>query len=272
MSDPLVRLAFFLAILAIMVLWELRAPLRTSELPRRLRWTSNLGLSVLNSVLLQILVRSVAPVMALVASEERVGLFNTIEAPFWLTVIMSLLALDMVIYFQHRLFHRVPVLWRLHRMHHADTHLDATSGLRFHPLEAVISMAIKAVAVILLGAPALAALAFEVLLNGTSIFNHANVRIPRKLDAFLRLWVVTPDMHRVHHSIHRSEHTRNFGFNLSCWDRLFNTYKDQPELGHQGMTIGLPEYQDMQSQRIDNMLAQPWLEGSGSNDDQGEQS
>ena len=258
MSDPFLRLLCFLVILGMMLAWEWLAPLRDATLPRRVRWTANFGLSAINSVLVQLVVRSATPLAALGAEWYGIGLFNSINAPVWVAMIGSFVLLDLVIYFQHRLFHYHPLLWRLHRMHHADTHLDTTSGLRFHPLEAVVSLLIKGVAVVALGAPALAVLIFEIVLNGSSLFNHGNVQLPSKLDRILRWVVVTPDMHRVHHSLDGTEVNRNFGFNLPWWDRLFGTYKAQPDAGHMNMTIGLDRYRAENEQGLGPLLVQPF--------------
>jgi len=223
LNEPWIRFAAFAGVLLLMAGWELAA----------------VG-------------------VALTAEQQGWGLVHWLQVPLWLAVPLCVVALDALIYFQHRLFHAVPWLWRLHRMHHADLELDVTSGLRFHPLEILLSMAIKVAAVVVLGAPALAVLLFEVILNATSMFNHGNVRLPRRLDRWLRLVVVTPDMHRVHHSWLRHETDSNFGFNLPWWDRLFGTYRDQPEQGHLGMTIGLEQFRDPGELRLDRMLLQPW--------------
>jgi sterol desaturase/sphingolipid hydroxylase (fatty acid hydroxylase superfamily) len=201
--------------------------------------------------------------VALLAETRQWGLFQSIPAPEWLAIAASILILDLVVYLQHVLFHAAPALWRLHRMHHADLEFDVTTGLRFHPVEIVISMLIKMGLVAALGAPALAVLIFEVLLNATSMFNHGNVRMPAALDAVLRWFVVTPDMHRVHHSIVPRETNSNFGFNLSCWDRLFGTYRRAPAAGHEGMTIGVEQFRDPRELRLDRMLAQPWRGEAG---------
>ena len=194
----------------------------------------------------------------------RAGAFSTLLAlPAWVGVVASVVLLDLAIYFQHVLFHAVPVLWRLHRMHHADLDFDVTTGLRFHPIEILLSMVIKLAVVAALGAPALAVLIFEVLLNATSMFNHGNVRIPAGLDRVLRWVVVTPDMHRVHHSILSRETNSNFGFNLPWWDRLFGTYRAQPAAGHEGMTIGIEQFRDPRELRLDRMLLQPFRGDAG---------
>jgi sterol desaturase/sphingolipid hydroxylase (fatty acid hydroxylase superfamily) len=180
-----------------------------------------------------------------------------VALPWGLATLLSVLLLDLAIYAQHVLFHAVPVLWRLHRMHHADLDIDVTTGVRFHPAEIVLSMLIKLAVVGLIGAPGAAVLIFEVLLNATSMFNHSNVAMPPAVDRIVRLLVVTPDMHRVHHSIERRETNSNFGFNFPWWDRLFGTYRPQPEQGHEGMTIGIEIFRDPAELRLDRMLLQP---------------
>ncbi len=258
-NEPIIRLGVFLTVLIAMALWEILAARRPQQIHRLGRWPSNLMIVVLDTLAVRLVFPVAAVGAALIASEQGWGLLNLIALPAWISVLVAVLVLDMAIYFQHRLFHKVPWLWRLHRMHHADLEFDVTTGLRFHPLEIVLSMAIKVSVVFALGAPALAVLIFEVLLNATSLFNHGNVRLPRWLDRKLRLFVVTPEMHRVHHSIIRRETDSNFGFNLPWWDRLFRTYRDQPEKGHLGMTIGIEDFRTERDLRLDRMLIQPFL-------------
>jgi sterol desaturase/sphingolipid hydroxylase (fatty acid hydroxylase superfamily) len=257
--EPLIRVAVFIVILVVIASWEIVARRRPQTIHRRDRWPGNLSIVVLDTLAVRLIFPLAAVGAALVAAERGWGLFNLIAAPLWLAVVASLVALDLAIYFQHLLFHAVPWLWRLHRMHHADLEFDVTTGLRFHPLEILVSMSIKLAVVTLLGAPALAVLTFEILLNATSLFNHGNVRLPAALDRRLRLLVVTPDMHRVHHSIVRRETDSNFGFNLPWWDRLFGTYRDQPAAGHLGMTIGIEEFRESRDLRLDRMLLQPFM-------------
>ena len=255
--EPLVRLFFLFSILATMALWEMAAPRRRQEIPRLLRWTNNIGVVVVDTLLVRLTFPIVAVGMALLADERGWGLLNAFEAPVWLAFVVSLLLFDLVIYLQHIMFHAVPALWRLHRMHHADLEFDVTTGLRFHPIEILFSMVIKLALVVVLGPPAVAVLIFEILLNGTSLFNHSNIRIPLWLDRILRLIVVTPDMHRVHHSIHPSETNSNFGFNLPWWDRLLGTYRAQPKEGHEAMTIGIEQFRTARDLWLDQMLIQP---------------
>lgn len=255
--EPQVRLFFLFSVLATMAAWELAAPRRRQEIPRLLRWSSNIGVVVIDTILVRLTFPILAVSMALLADERGWGLLNAFEAPMWLSFAMSLLLFDLVIYLQHVMFHAVPALWRLHRTHHADLEFDVTTGLRFHPIEILLSMTIKLALVTALGPPAVAVLVFEVLLNGTSMFNHSNVRIPLGLDRVLRLIVVTPDMHRVHHSIHPNETNSNFGFNLPWWDRLLGTYRSQPKEGHESMTIGIHQFRSIRDLWLDRMLIQP---------------
>ena len=258
-NEALIRIAFFLGILVAMAAWEVAAPRRRREIPRVLRWTNNLGVVVVDTILVRLTFPIAAVGLALIAAERGWGVFNLIEAPGWMAFIVSVIVLDLVIYLQHILFHAVPALWRLHRMHHADLDFDVTTGLRFHPIEIVLSMGIKLAAVAVLGPPAAAVLVFEVLLNGTAMFNHSNIRIPLGLDRALRWVIVTPDMHRVHHSVVPQETNSNFGFNLPWWDRLFGTYRAQPADGHDGMTIGIELFRARRDLWLDRMLIQPLL-------------
>jgi sterol desaturase/sphingolipid hydroxylase (fatty acid hydroxylase superfamily) len=222
-----------------MAIWELLAPRRALTVSKAVRWGNNLGLVALNTVLLRLLFPAAAVGMAVFAGEQGWGLFNYFEAPFWLAVAASLVVMDFFIWLQHVMVHAIPALWRLHRVHHADLDFDVTTGTRFHPLEIILSMLIKFAVIVLLGPPVVAVFLFEVILNATSMFNHGNVRLPEGLDRFLRLVVVTPDMHRVHHSVEDDETNSNFGFNLPWWDYLLGTYRAQPCAGHQAMTIGI---------------------------------
>ncbi|MDJ0929144.1 MAG: sterol desaturase family protein [Gammaproteobacteria bacterium] len=256
-AEPMIRLGSFAAVLAVMIAWETLAPRRRRLVSRWLRWPSNIGIAVLNTVLLRVVFPAAATGFAILAADRGWGLFNLLETPYWVAVVLSVVLLDLAIYTQHVVFHAVPALWRLHRMHHTDIDLDVTSGARFHPLEILLSMLIKLALIALLGAPALAVLVFEVLLNATAMFNHANARLPLGLDRVLRYIVVTPDMHRVHHSVEVDETNSNFGFNLPWWDRLFGTYQDQPRAGHDAMTIGLTEFRNERELWLDRLLLQP---------------
>lgn len=261
--EPLIRLSFFLGILVAMAIWEVAAPRRRREIPRFLRWTNNLGVVVVDTLLVRLTFPIVAVGLALYANVHGWGLFNVLHTPVWLAFVVSVVVLDLAIYLQHVMFHAVPALWRFHRMHHADLEFDVTTGLRFHPIEVLLSMGLKLVVVAALGPPAAAVLVFEVILNGTAMFNHSNVRMPLFLDRVLRLVVVTPDMHRVHHSIHPHETNSNFGFNLPWWDRLLGTYRAQPQEGHQDMAIGIEQFRTRRDLWLDRMLLQP-LRGTAS--------
>ncbi|HXH73158.1 MAG TPA: sterol desaturase family protein [Mariprofundaceae bacterium] len=253
-----IRLPIFLGILAVMALWEIAAPRRQLGQPKGGRWASNLLLVAIDSVLVRLLIPMGATGAALWAANHGIGLLHVVELPATVAIVLAVIVLDLVIYAQHVAFHAVPILWRLHMLHHSDRDIDASTALRFHPLEIILSMLIKIAVVILIGAPALAVLLFEVILNGMAMFNHGNVRLPAPVDRLLRLAVVTPDMHRVHHSVIRRETNSNFGFNLSLWDRLFGTYRPQPEAGHDGMTIGLDQFQQSPTANLKWMLGLPW--------------
>jgi sterol desaturase/sphingolipid hydroxylase (fatty acid hydroxylase superfamily) len=257
--EGIVRLSMFLGVLVLMASWELLAPRRALATGKPLRWFSNLVLVALNTVTLRVLIPLGAVGMALLAQEHAWGLFNNLTLSASLTILLSVVTLDFVIYLQHVLFHAVPTLWRLHMVHHADLDFDVTTGLRFHTLEILLSMGIKLAAVVLLGAPALAVLIFEVLLNATSMFSHGNVRLPSWLDRGLRLLVVTPEMHRVHHSVNPAETNSNFGFNVPWWDYLLGTYRSQPAAGHEGMTMGLSQFRDDRVEQLHWMLALPFV-------------
>jgi len=262
--ESYVRPAFFAGVFLLMASWELVSPRRLLRTGKSQRWFRNLTIVLLNTVVLRLLFPAAAVGMAWVAEERSWGLLNNVSLPYyWLKAAASVVALDLLIYLQHVIFHAVPALWRLHMVHHADLDFDLTTGNRFHPLEIVFSMLIKTAAVASLGPPAVAVLAFEVLLNTTAMFNHANVRIPRAVDRVLRWFVVTPDMHRVHHSILAFETNSNFGFNLPWWDRLLGTYRDQPRAGHEEMTIGLRQFRDPRL-GLARMLVLPFVGDIGS--------
>ncbi len=260
-----IRVGCYAAVFAAMALWEWRAPRRKLAAGRKPRWPGNLGILAVDIAAVRLLVPITAVGAALIAAERGWGLFHLLGLPLWVAVVAGVVVLDLVIYLQHVVFHYVPVLWRLHRMHHADIDIDVTTGLRFHPLEILLSLAIKVAAVAALGVPAVAVLIFEVLLNATAMFNHSNVKLPPKLDTFARWIVVTPQMHQVHHSIVRAETDSNFGFNLPWWDRLFGTYRDKPAAGEDGIVIGLPVFRDLAELRITRMLSQPFRSSKGSN-------
>jgi len=255
--EPYLRLCAFGGIFALMAIWEFLGPLRPQAIGRGLRWPNNLGVVVVDTLLVRLIFPSTAVGLALLGEAKGWGLFNVATVPIWIAIAASVILLDFAIYLQHVLFHAVPVLWRLHRMHHADLDFDVTTGVRFHPIEILLSMVIKLAVVAALGVPALAFLIFEVLLNATSMFNHGNVRVRAGFDRIVRWLVVTPDMHRVHHSILSRETNSNFGFNFPWWDRLFGTYRAQTAAGHHGMTIGIEQFRDPRELRLDRMLLQP---------------
>jgi sterol desaturase/sphingolipid hydroxylase (fatty acid hydroxylase superfamily) len=238
-TEAQIRLAFFLGVLVIIAAWEVFWPRRKQLYSRAARWPSNIGIVVLNTLILRIIFPTAAAGVAEYASANQLGVLNQIDFGVTLEIIIAVLVLDAAIYFQHVMFHAVPLFWRLHRMHHADPDFDVTTGARFHPIEIILSMLIKFAVIIFLGPAAIAVIIFEILLNATAMFNHGNISIPLNIDKYLRLIVVTPDMHRVHHSVYVAETNSNFGFNLPWWDRLFGTYKAQPKAGHNNMTIGL---------------------------------
>jgi sterol desaturase/sphingolipid hydroxylase (fatty acid hydroxylase superfamily) len=254
-----VRLICFLAGFILLASWERLAPRRRLSVGKLRRWPSNLGLVGLNSLSLRVLAPLGAVGFSLFAASRRCGLFQNLELPGWLAIVLAVVLLDLTVFLQHVMFHAIPLLWRLHSVHHADLDFDVTTGLRFHTLEILLSLGIKGAAVMLIGAPVIAVIIFEVLLNATSMFNHSNVRIPLSLERYLRWIVVTPDMHRVHHSVRRRETNSNFGFNLPWWDRLLGTYRPQPLDGHVEMSIGLAEFRDeQQADRLPAMLMLPF--------------
>jgi sterol desaturase/sphingolipid hydroxylase (fatty acid hydroxylase superfamily) len=255
--EPVVRLAAFAGVFLAVAGWELIAPRRPLAVGRAARWPGNLGVLVVATLLVRVLVPTGAVAAAILAEERGWGLLHLAGLPPWAAVLLAVVLLDLAIYGQHRLFHAVPALWRLHRMHHADLDVDVTTGVRFHPAEILLSMAIKLGAVTALGAPPLGVLLFEILLNASSLFSHGNVRMPAGLDRAARWLVVTPDMHRVHHSAVPRETDSNFGFNLPWWDRLFGTYRPAPAAGHEAMRLGLDQFRDPSDLRLARLLLQP---------------
>jgi sterol desaturase/sphingolipid hydroxylase (fatty acid hydroxylase superfamily) len=263
--DPTIEIALRLGctvlVFAMLAAWELFAPRRQLAVGRLKRWPSNIGVLVVDALLVRLLIPAAAVGAAIYAAGNGLGLFNWLQLRLSVGAILGFLILDFVIWAQHWAFHYVPLLWRLHRMHHADLDIDVTTGVRFHPIEILISLAIKIAVIVAFGIPPVGVFVFEVMLNATSMFNHSNARMPHWLDRVLRLIVVTPDMHRVHHSIVRKETDSNFGFNLPWWDWLFGTYRREPQAGHDGMTIGIPQFRDPQELRLDKMLTQPFRDG-----------
>ena len=252
------RLGFFFGVLAIMAIWEILAPRRRLSLPKSRRWLSNIGLVFLDTLTVRWVVPVTAISMAILAQRQGFGVLNHYILPKGLKILLSVVALDFVIYLQHVMFHATPVLWRFHMIHHADRDIDVTTGLRFHPLEILISMGVKLAAIVVIGPPAVAVLIFEVVLNASAMFNHSNARLPIAVDRFLRLFIVTPDMHRVHHSVIVPETNSNFGFNVPWWDRLCGTYCAQPSAGHEKMTIGLNQFRGTEVARLSWILRIPF--------------
>jgi sterol desaturase/sphingolipid hydroxylase (fatty acid hydroxylase superfamily) len=261
-NEPAIRLIAFFGIFALMAAWETAAPRRARLHTRTVRWTANLGLVVFNTVLVRLVFPFAAVAFATLAAQRGWGLLNNIDLPGWLALLLAVVAMDFAIWAQHVMVHAVPVLWRLHQVHHADPDYDVTTGARFHPIEIVLSMLIKFSVIAVLGAPAAAVLVFEVLLNATAMFNHGNVKLPEGVDGLLRLLLVTPDMHRVHHSTANAEANSNFGFSLPWWDRLFGTYRTTTQLPQERMNIGVEGLTgDPACVRLGGMLAIPFRHG-----------
>ena len=266
-NDGLLRLAVFAGVFLVMAAIELVRPKRRLTVSKARRWLTNLGIAGTDMLVLRLMAMLAVPVAAVAAAyfagEHGLGLLNEVAWPYWIKVAIALLVLDLAIWFQHLVSHKVPIFWRLHRVHHADRDIDVTTAVRFHPIEIALSMLWKILVVVLLGASPFAVFLFEVILNACAMFNHANIALPSWLDGVLRLFIVTPDMHRVHHSVVRNEHDRNFGFNLSLWDRLFRTYLAEPKAGQEGMIIGLTPYQTEAPTKFVWSLALPFRGTSG---------
>ena len=264
MTDQELRTYAFISIIAVVMVWEMIAPKRPLTQSKVKRWLNNFTLIGLDTILVKLLLPAGAFGVALWAKDKGYGLLNHVEVSPVIATVVTVVALDMIIYWQHRLFHVVPVLWRLHQVHHADRDIDVSTGLRFHPIEILLSMLIKFAAVIALGAPAAAVVLFEVILNGMAMFNHGNIKLPKALDSVIRTLFVTPDMHRVHHSVFKHETNSNYGFNLSIWDKIFGSYHAQPDLGHDKMIIGLEQYQgNTPTASIFWMLKLPFTQSGG---------
>ncbi|MEW6569754.1 MAG: sterol desaturase family protein [Nitrospirota bacterium] len=257
-NEVFIRLGFFFGVFFIMAIWELIAPRRSLTQPRRMRWVNNIGVTIFNSMLVRWIFPAAATGAAVLSEQQRWGLFNILTIPQPIAGAVAVIVLDLTIYTQHVFFHKIPLFWRLHRMHHTDLDVDVTTGARFHSIEIILSMGIKIAMVIILGASAWSVIVFEVLLNATSMFNHSNVFMNERIDRLLRMFVVTPDMHRVHHSVIIKETDSNFGFNLPWWDRLFGTYRAQPASGHKAMVLGLANYRDPKWLTLPWMLAVPF--------------
>jgi sterol desaturase/sphingolipid hydroxylase (fatty acid hydroxylase superfamily) len=258
-----IRLISFVVVYLGVALWEILSPQRQLSDSKPRRWLHNLGIILLDNLVLRLLFPGVVIAVAVAAEQSNWGLLNYFHVPTFIAIIVGVLVLDLIIYLQHLMFHAVPLFWRLHMVHHTDLDIDVSTGLRFHPLEILVSLGIKLAAVAALGSPVIAVLIFEVLLNGTSLFNHGNIRLTEKMDCFLRRFLVTPDMHRVHHSVIIRETNSNFGFNLSWWDRLFGTYRSQPAAGHKQMTIGLSTYRNAHELTLPMLLKLPFSGNPG---------
>ena len=256
--EPTIRLSFFLGTLGVVGIWQSFAPKRPPSVSTIWRWLNNFGVTFFNTLLLRLLFPFLAVGLAAVAAENGWGLLNLIDLPIAFSILIAVIIQDLVIYWQHVIFHRVGFLWRFHKMHHADIDYDVSTGARFHPVEIILSMLLKLGVVVVLGPPVVAVIIFEILLSSIAMFNHANAGLPASLDKIARKFIVTPDMHRVHHSVIRSEHNCNYGFNMPWWDYIFRTYQAQPSAGHEKMTIGLEEYQEDRKQSIFWMLALPF--------------
>jgi len=262
-NEIIIRVGSFLPAFLLVAMWEIlsqRRPLTTSK---KKRWINNLGITFLNPLVLRVVFPVLALDMAVIAQKQGWGLLNTFDPPYWVAVVIGIVLLDLTIYLQHVMFHAIPILWRLHMVHHADLDYDVTTGLRFHPIEIVLSMVIKLSVVVVIGPPALAVIIFEIVLNSAAMFNHGNIRLSLKIDEILRYFIVTPDMHRVHHSVIIRETNSNFGFNLPWWDRLFGTYRSQPVKGHEGMTIGLSQFRDAKRLTLPWLLILPFIGKTG---------
>jgi sterol desaturase/sphingolipid hydroxylase (fatty acid hydroxylase superfamily) len=255
----------FLLVLLVLLIFEIVNPRRRLYYSKKRRWLTNFALSVSNSIILSVLLPFVGIGAAVIIQKNGWGLFNLLDLADWFSIPLYLLLFDLIIYLQHRIFHKVDFLWKLHRMHHTDLDYDVSTGIRFHPLSILISSLVKLVLILALGPPVIAVLISEILLNATSMFNHSNWHIPKRLDAVLRLILVTPDVHRVHHSTNPDEHSNNFGFNFPWWDRLFGTYRAQPTMGHDSMQIGIEDFNDQRSIEFFPALAQPFNDKPTSN-------
>ncbi|MFQ5470665.1 MAG: sterol desaturase family protein [Gammaproteobacteria bacterium] len=262
-NEAILRLIFFFGIFFIFAAWEIVTPRRKLSISKTRRWINNIAIVIINSFLLRLIFPTAAVGFAFFAQTEHWGLLNQIKIPEWISVTVAVVTLDLIIYLQHVMFHAVPLLWRLHIVHHTDLDLDVTSGTRFHPVEILLSMIIKFAAIAALGPPVIAVFAFEILLNATAMFNHSNIFIPLNVDKKLRYFVVTPDMHRVHHSVLKHETNSNFGFNLPWWDRLFGTYRDQPTEGHTQMIIGLEQYRNPEELSLIKLILLPLCARTG---------
>lgn len=254
-----IRLSFFFSILLTMMVWEIFAPRRKQKVSKKIRWVNNISLIVINSIIIRLLFPAAAVGIALWCSQNHLGLLNALDIPQWLKIIIAFLVLDLAIYLQHVLFHYLPIFWKVHKVHHADLDFDVTTGLRFHPIEIILSMLIKFMVIIFIGASIESVIIFEIVLNATSMFNHSNIKLPLMIDKYLRYFIITPDMHRIHHSVIPKETNSNFGFNLSLWDRILATYRANAINNQTTMDIGLSEYRNIsQTQNLLGMIKMPF--------------
>lgn len=259
-NEANIRLGFFIGVFSLMALWDILSPKRVLVIKKSVRWLNNIALLVLNIIVVRLIFPTATIGMVIFVNEQGWGLFHYLETPFWITTIASIILLDLVVYLQHIMVHAVPLFWRLHRLHHTDQDYDVTTGTRFHPIEILLSMVIKFAVIIILGPSILAVIIFEIFLNVMAMFNHSNINLPIKIDAIIRLFIVTPDMHRVHHSVEVDETNSNYGFNISLWDRIFGTYLAQPKAGHIDMKIGLNGFEDTKiSTYLPALLIQPLI-------------
>ncbi|SES71024.1 sterol desaturase family protein [Thorsellia anophelis] len=258
MTESSIRLCFFIGSIIIFGLCEAFWPRRTIKTPRYHRWTKNYTFVILSSVIIRFVLPISATTAALIATEQDFGLFNWLTIPYPIQIILGIILLDLLIYTQHLIFHAIPILWRIHQVHHIDESIDSSTALRFHPLEFILSALIKLSFVLLIGIPWIAVICFEIILNSMAIFNHANLKLPLKLDALLRILFVTPDMHRIHHSTHQAEYHSNFGFNLSIWDKLFKTYTANPKESHESMPIGQPDFSNLERNTLWRLMLLPF--------------
>ena len=256
--ENLIRITASISIFCIMIAWEYASPRRQQNINRKQRWPVNLGLAALNMLIMRFSIGSLAYLSAAAAADQRYGLLNWLNAPAWLSILATLLFLDFAIYCQHIASHKWPLLWRLHQVHHTDIEFDATTAVRFHPLEILISMLYKVLCIVLIGADPLAVIVFEIILNGAATFNHSNINIPPAIDKKLRWLIITPDMHRIHHSTIPAETDSNYGFSISCWDRLCNTHVDQPQQPQTTMTIGLKPFRQQSDLGFMRVLLLPF--------------
>lgn len=259
--ETVVRLSVFFFMFVTIASWELTMPRRELITPKWIRWRSNWSITVINTAVIQLLFPILGIGMAVIAAQNGWGVLNTLNVSEGFAIAIFILTFDLAIYWQHRIFHLIPVLWRLHRMHHIDPDFDVSTGIRFHPLSSLLSMLIKLSVIVLMGPPVVAVLISEVLLNATAMFNHGNIHISPKVDRVLRWFMVTPDMHRIHHSVVEDEHNRNFGFNFPWWDHLFGSYRDSPERSQESMTIGIEGFGQPQNINLGWLLINPFLKG-----------